>query len=79
MSQFCCKNKEGKEIIIYLFDDDKNTVDNKYLLVFKKGADIEYFFLHNDRTGIYISPGVFIYDDEDSKSNSKGKERVLIL
>ena len=77
--QFSCKNKMGKELIIYLLDDEKNIANDKYLLVCKKSEDIEYYNLHNDRTGLYISPGVFIYDDDYDNDKSKGKERILIL
>ena len=77
--QFNCRNVNNEEYTIYLFDDDKNLTNSKYMLVFKKNADIEYFCIHYNRNILSISSGLFIYDDDYVESSSKQKEKVRII
>lgn len=77
--QFNCRNVNNEEYTIYLFDDDKNLTNSKYMLVFKKNADIEYFCIHYYRNILSISSGLFIYDDDYVESSSKQKEKVRII
>lgn len=77
--QFNCRNKNGEELIILLFDDNNNTSDSKYLLVFKKGVDVEYFGVYNNKDVLSLTSGVAVTDDFYGESSSKPKEKVKIL
>ena len=48
-------------------------------MVFKKGVDVEYFGVYNNKDVLSLTSGVAVTDDFYGESSSKPKEKVKIL